>query len=77
MTAQQQTGTFKISVDGDRCMGHAMCNALSPDVYEVDDDGFNVMGEFELGEDLRPAAQRGAQACPERAITLSRRPAAD
>jgi ferredoxin len=70
VTTQPKTDTVRIQVDGNVCMGHAMCNALAPEVYEVDDTGFNRMGDFEVGADARPAAARGAQACPERAITL-------
>ena len=35
---------MKIVVDCDRCQGHAMCAAQAPDVYELDDTGYNSMG---------------------------------
>lgn len=58
-------------MDADRCDGHALCAALAADVYEVDDDtGRNAMGEFEAPERLRASAVRGANACPERAISI-------
>ncbi|MFF2963981.1 ferredoxin [Streptomyces sp. NPDC057963] len=61
---------MRIKVDSERCMGHAMCNALAPEVYTVTDDGFNEMPEFEVAADRRAAALRGASACPERIIAV-------
>ncbi|MFG2353527.1 ferredoxin [Streptomyces sp. NPDC048521] len=60
-----------IRVDSDVCQGYALCHAMAPEVYEIDEDtGFNGMGEFEVSERLRGPAARGAAACPERAIRL-------
>jgi len=64
---------MRITVDKDLCMGHAMCNAMAPDVYEVSDDGFNEMGAFEVPAGQEDAAGRGARACPEQAIQISGR----
>ncbi|MFG2631502.1 ferredoxin [Streptomyces sp. NPDC048473] len=61
---------MRIKVDSERCMGHAMCNALAPEVYTVTDDGFNEMQEFEVTTAQRAAALRGASACPERIIAV-------
>jgi ferredoxin len=61
----------RIRVDASRCDGHALCAALAGEVYEVDEEtGRNDMGEFEAPEELRTSAARGANACPERAITV-------
>ena len=30
---------MKVGVDRDRCVGSGTCEALAPDVFEVDDDG--------------------------------------
>lgn len=62
---------MKVSVDTGRCMGHALCNAMSPNVYTVTDEGYNEMGEFELPEEFRDTALRGARACPEKVITVA------
>ncbi|GAA3431834.1 ferredoxin [Kutzneria kofuensis] len=61
---------MRIQVDTERCMGHGMCNALAPEVYEVTDEGFNEMGVVDVPDHLRDAAFRGANACPERIIAL-------
>jgi len=62
---------INIRVDTEVCQGFALCHAMAPEVYEIDEEtGFNGMGEFEVPERLRGPAARGAAACPERAITL-------
>lgn len=60
-----------IRVDGERCDGHGLCQALAGRVYQIDEDtGVNEMGEFEIADTLRDEARRGAAACPERAIDV-------
>ena len=61
---------MRVRVERDRCMGHAMCEALAGEVFEVSDEGLNEMGEFEVGPEHAAAARKGAVACPERAITI-------
>jgi ferredoxin len=61
---------MKITVDVPRCVGHARCAAVAPEVYEVNDDGFNVTAEKDVDASLRAAAIRGMRACPERVIKV-------
>jgi ferredoxin len=61
---------MKIVVDASRCSGHAQCNALAPDVYELDDRGYCAIREVEVPPGLEDQAQDGADACPEGAITI-------
>jgi ferredoxin len=63
---------MRIAVDGKLCSGHGRCYDVSPDVFTPDDEGF--CGErgtaFEVAPGVEEAARRGADACPERAITV-------
>lgn len=59
-----------IRVDSHFCTGHARCAALAPEVYRLDDDGFNISDGDVVPSGLEQEAQRGADACPERAITF-------
>jgi len=61
---------MKIHVDTRACSGHARCWATAPDVYRLNDDGYNDSDDYEVGPDQLAAASRGALACPERAITI-------
>jgi ferredoxin len=63
---------IKISVDHDKCMGHARCAAVAPDVYELDENGYvDIPDGTTVADDLRGHALDGAGACPERAISVT------
>lgn len=62
--------TVRIRVNVDGCVGHARCAAVAPEVYELDDNGFNVTPYKEVDDVLRSQAIRGMRACPERIITV-------
>jgi ferredoxin len=61
---------MKVRVDSSLCQGHAMCHALAPEVYTLDDLGFCNIGEKEVHPTQQAAALRGRDGCPERAITI-------
>jgi ferredoxin len=62
--------TVRISVDRDKCTGHALCRAAGPNVYELDELGFNVTPAGDVPPELADEAVRGALSCPESAITV-------
>jgi ferredoxin len=48
-----------------------MCHFHAPDVYPLDEDGYNALnGEYDVAPALEEAARRGALNCPERAIEV-------
>jgi ferredoxin len=61
----------RATVDTATCVGHARCNAVAPDVYELDDDGYVVAPDGEVPAVLHGQARAGADACPERALTVA------
>lgn len=63
---------MQIKVDKDRCSGHGLCVIAGPDVYTLGDDGYNNTPPGEVPDELHEQATRGAEACPERAIHLTR-----
>ncbi len=68
---------MKIHFDRDACQGHNRCYLLSPELFDVDDDGYAVLLVGRLGpdgevpEELSEKASLAADNCPEYAITLS------
>jgi ferredoxin len=62
--------TVRVHVDRSRCQGHARCWAETPELYLLDDDGYSAIGDVEVPPELEDAARRGADACPERAISI-------
>lgn len=62
---------MKIRVDPDKCMGHGMCTAMVPNVYQINEEsGFNEMGDFEHPDEDQAEVLRGVSACPEGAISV-------
>jgi ferredoxin len=63
---------MRISVDAGQCTGHGRCYTVSPEVFAPDDDGFcaDRGGTREVPAGFEAAVVAGAQACPERAITI-------
>lgn len=62
---------MKVHVDQEKCQGHGRCYALAPEVFEPDDIGNGVeIGDGTVPPDLRDAARRAVENCPEQAIVL-------
>lgn len=61
---------MKVRVDAAACEGHGRCYALAPEVFEADDHGHCIVTVPEPTGELDTAARRGAENCPEQAITV-------
>lgn len=61
---------MKVRVDHGACQGHARCYAEAPDLYVLDDEGYNRMSPTAVPAELEAAARAGARLCPERAIVV-------
>ena len=59
-----------------QCAGHARCASVAPEIFELDDNGYNVEAVRQIPAGLTALALRAARACPERAIHVQA-PAAD
>ncbi len=62
---------MRIKVNTTLCSGHARCAAVAGAVYKLNDDGYCISDGDTVPEGMEALAQRGARACPERAITLT------
>ena len=61
---------MKIHIDKARCVGHARCAAVAPEIFDLDDDGYIAVSEIDVPPGKEDIARRGARACPERIITV-------
>jgi ferredoxin len=60
----------KVIVDYDLCQSHGECQAVAPEVFELDDnDELQVLIE-EPDESLRDKVEQAAAVCPVMAITI-------
>ncbi len=62
--------TTRIKVDFDLCESNALCEALAPDIFELDDDDFLRLKTEETTEDNLEDVKRAVAACPRAAISL-------
>lgn len=62
---------MRVSVDADRCEGHARCWGICPEVFDLDEEGHAVVKLAEVPPDLEGKARDAARNCPERAIQVA------
>jgi ferredoxin len=60
----------QLAVDNSKCQGHARCNAVAPEVFELDELGYVATPSGEVPPHLEELARKGAAACPERALSV-------
>ncbi len=61
---------MKVTVDPDRCQGHARCWEICPEVFGLDEVGHGTVLVDEVPAGLEADAEKAAGNCPERAITV-------
>lgn len=68
---------MRISIDSDLCEGNAVCEALAPMVFDLDDDDqARVLGDVqelggEVSEEHRLLVDRAVEGCPRLAISVT------
>ena len=61
---------MKIKVDFDLCESNALCEAMAPEVFELDDDDYLVIKTDQTTPENIDDVKRAVAACPRAAITL-------
>lgn len=61
---------MRLSIDFDKCEGHARCVARAPDLFDMDDEGNPFVLVDEVDEDSVEDARKAVDVCPERAVSL-------
>ncbi len=62
---------MKVQVHASRCQGHNNCVRLSPELFEMDPDGYaHVRGDGTVPAALHEVAELAVANCPEAAIEL-------
>jgi ferredoxin len=60
---------YRIAIDRSLCNGYGVCEALAPDVFELDADGFAVL---RTGVSEDEAVREACDSCPMGAISIAR-----
>ena len=62
---------MRVSVDADRCQGHARCWDICPEVFDLDDEGHALVTSSDVPADLEDKVRDAVRNCSERAITVA------
>lgn len=60
----------KVVADFDLCESNAMCEALAPDVFRIDDDDFLQIDDPTVTDENRARVQQAVAACPKSALKI-------
>jgi len=61
---------MKVRVDNSKCVGHAQCYAVHPDLFPIDDSGYSILQAHEVKPEDEAITREGVAACPEMALVL-------
>lgn len=61
---------MKVNVDFDLCESNALCEALAPETFELDDDDFLQILDDNVTDENRDAIERAVASCPRSAISI-------
>jgi ferredoxin len=63
-------GIVKVRVEQSRCVGHAQCYAVDPEIFPIDDSGYSTLEEHEVASEDAQVVRDGVASCPEMALIL-------
>lgn len=61
---------MKIKLERGKCVGHAQCHAVDPEMFPIDDAGYCILEAHVVPAADEDRARQGVAACPERALVL-------
>jgi ferredoxin len=62
---------MRITIDPNRCQGHALCGLTAPDLFVIDEEtGHASVRSESVPAELEALAERAVAGCPEQAIAM-------
>jgi ferredoxin len=61
---------MRVKVDADKCQGTGYCTMVSPEVFELGEDGLATVLQSEVDESQRELMLEAQNTCPTQAITV-------
>jgi ferredoxin len=61
---------MKVRLDQAKCVGHAQCYAVDPDLFPIDDSGYSTLEQREVKQEDEQLTRDGVAACPELALVI-------
>jgi ferredoxin len=57
-----------VSINEEKCQGHARCEAICPEVFSLDEEGYSHVLQPDVPAELEASALLAIRNCPEGAI---------
>ena len=61
---------MKVHLEKSRCVGHAQCYAVDPDLFPLDESGYSTLEARDVRTEDEQLTRDGVAACPELALIL-------
>ena len=61
---------MRVRLERDLCVGHALCYAVDPELFPIDEQGYSTLEEHEVAPADEQLTREGVAACPEAALIL-------
>ncbi|WAJ42615.1 ferredoxin [Mycobacterium sp. Aquia_216] len=61
---------MRVRLERSRCVGHAQCYAVDPDLFPIDESGYSILEEHEVSPEDVELIRDGVASCPEMALFL-------
>jgi ferredoxin len=60
----------KVRLEQSKCVGHAQCYAVDPELFPIDDSGYSILEAHTVRPEDEQLVRDGVAACPELALLL-------
>jgi ferredoxin len=60
----------KVRLEKSKCVGHAQCYAVDPDLFPIDESGYSILEEHEVPPEQAELTRDGVASCPEMALEI-------
>ena len=61
---------MRVRLEKPKCVGHAQCYAVDPDLFPIDESGYSILEDREVAPDDEELTRDGVASCPEMALIL-------
>lgn len=59
---------MKVKINKDICIGCGACQAIVPEIFEIEDDGLAVAKDIEIDDEIKEDVVDAVEGCPTNAI---------
>ena len=63
---------MRVRLEKSKCVGHAQCYAVDPDLFPIDESGYSILEEREVRPEDVQLTRDGVASCPEMALIIDK-----